>query len=536
VSPLPIEATEEGFVRPSFDTFGQKAPKLSVLLGLSPSATVLLIGTALKDWKDDFAHYFVRLVCPISPSEVESVLRGGVSFDLIILASTGKEAAPQYTSGSFNRLRAALSLNGSLFFVAENRLSLTQLARNPLSILDPGRTTASACRFRLQHAGFEHVEEFLPLPRLFSAEEFVSSSHGSAVVPSDVSAIESALEKVGLLSMFHEGWAYIASGAQGGAFRLLEKIAACLPTEIKGRTGILVERFDLRNRGALVLLLRSRADGRRFVCRITTDDVTDRSVRRNAEWTARVQESPLISAAVKAAVPKPVASFAIHPGTAYFEDLIEGTIAWKLAGKARMDATLLVAMFHFIKEFNRDTAEEVIFDENAFDQLVRSAHELSVDDTTVRRMAILEARLRQRILGTKRLLVWAHGDFGYGNAIADPHTGGVRGIIDWDQARQDLCGVDLLNFLLLREYSRRAIPLVPLLESITKRFVAGGFRAIDPRLDYETDFPIGEPGRLDLLGLVALRIAQRVAIYPALFQQSRAETHSVLAWACEALA
>jgi hypothetical protein len=536
VSLFPIGATEGGVVTPHFDTFGQKAPKLSVLLGQSPTARVLLIGSALKDWKDDFAHYFVHLIDPVSSSELESVLEDEGSFDLIVLACTGKEAERLYAIGSFDRLRSALSPSGTLFFVAENRLSLTQLALNPFSVLGAGKTTAPACRFRLRHAGFERVEEFLPLPRLLNAEEFVSSSHGSAVVPSDVSAIEMALDKAGLLSMFHEGWAYIASGPQGGTFAFLEKIATPLRPVLNGQPEVLLERFDLRNRGALVLLLRSRSGRRRFVCRITTGDLTDRSVRRNAEWTARVHQSPLICAAVKAAVPKPVASFVVHPGTAYLEDLIEGTIAWKLAGKAGLDAVMLVAMFQFIKQFNRDTAVETVFDENTFDQLVRSAHEFSVDDETARRMTALEARLRQRILGTRRLLVWAHGDFGYGNAIADPQTGQVRGIIDWDQARHDLSGVDLLNFLLLREHSRRDIPMASLLEEIAKRFVTGGFHAINPRLDYETDFATGEPSRVDLLGLVALRIAQRVAIYPALFQQSRAETHTLLEWACDALA
>ena len=517
------------------DAFGHKAPKLAALLGLSSAASVLVIGHDWRDWQDDLEGYFPTTVRPRSVIELESILSSGSVYDLILLSFRHGLGSSISTPQLLEHLRNRLSPGGSLFFVAENRVALGRIARNPLSVLASGRTTSPSCRFRLWRAGFERVEEFLPLPRLWTAEEFVSSRYGEAALPADTPAIEVGLNRIGLLSILHDGCAYIASSRNAGTSAVLQRIATQLAPEAENEQSLVLERFDLRDRGALVLMVRSTAAGRRIVCRITTGEEIDRSVRLNAEWTARVRESPSVSAAVKQLIPTPLGSFSMRAGAGYIEELIPGTIAWKLARNSRLDFALQKAMGDFIYRFNRDTAVTVRVDEIVFAGLMKSAHVLSMDQETLRLVADLEHRLRNRMLSTDRWLVWAHGDFGYGNAIADSKTAALRGIIDWDQGRVDLAGVDLLNLLLFREPGRGNSPLVTSFQSIADRVVAHGFRGLDARLDYEDTFPLGEQGRLDVLAFVALRITQRAAIYPALFASSRAENHSILRWACEAL-
>jgi hypothetical protein len=518
--------------RPPRDSFGHKAPKLSALLGLSPEASVLFIGEDWNDWQEDLESYFPAMVQPRSLMELESILSSGSMYDLVLLRFRHGLGSSISVSQLLEDLRNKLAPTGSLFFVAENRVALGGIARNPLSLIASGRTTALHCRHRLSR--FERVEEFLPLPRFGSAEEFVSSLHGETALPADASALEVGLARIGLIPFFNEGWAYIASSRQGGTSTIVEKIARALPATESGQK-LVLERFDLRNRGALVLMLQAIATRHRFVCRIATDRDTDRSVRLNAEWIGRVRQAPAISAFVKQFLPAPLGSFSMPPGTGYIEELISGTIAWKIARNPRLECSLLGSLGNFSHRFSQDTAKQIRIDETVFGDLMKSAHALSMDQETRRLVANLETRLRNRVLGTDRWLVWAHGDFGYGNAIADPDTAVLRGIIDWDQGRVDLAGVDLMNFVVVREHSHASAPLVTSFQSVADRMVTKGFRGIDARLEYEDSFPLGQQGRLDVLACVALRIAHRAAIYAALFPISRAQTHSILRWACETL-
>lgn len=517
------------------DAFGHKAPKLAALLGLSSAARVLFIGHDWSNWREDLEGHFSGALHLESVIELDSILSHNAQFDLVFLSSKHDLGSSITTGQLLKQLHNRLSSSGSVVFFAENRLALGRIAKDPLSVVASGRTTPPSCRFHLWRAGFERVEEFLPLPRLWSAEEFVSSRYGEAALPADTSAVEIGLNRIGLLSLFHEGTAYFASGGNAGTSTVLKRIATQLTSEEDSEQSLVLERFDLRARGALVLILQMIPTGRRIVCRITSGEETDRSVRLNAEWTTRVRESPSVSAVVKQFIPNPLGSFPMPVGTGYMEQLIPGAIAWKLAKNARLDFSLQKAMGDFIYRFNRDTAAKARIDETVFAALIKSAHVLSIDQETLRLLADLEKRLRNRMIDTDRWLVWAHGDFGYGNAIADPKTAVLRGIIDWDQGRVDLAGVDLLNFLVAQEHARAGIPLVTSFRLIADRVVASGFRGVDSRFEYEDAFPLGKQGRLDVLAFVALRTTQRAALYPALFSSSRTEIHSILRWACEVL-
>lgn len=517
------------------DFFGHKAPKVAALLSQSSSAHVLLLGTDLNDWETDFAGYFEHLVHARLPTDLDSALSAGPSFQLILASLKGIASVSHEAAKLLRRLRTVLTDSGSLVLLAENRISLTELAHNTVSVLSAGKTTAPAFRLRLRKAGFERVEEFLPIPRFCSAEEFVSVRHGNAALPSDASAIEIGLNKIGLLATFSEGWCNVCSGPGGGTGTLLDKIAGQLNEGSGTSDSVVIERFDLRDRGALVLLLHTVPTKRRLVCRITTDGSSDRSVRRNADWTERIHRSHAISPSIKQFVPRPIGTFPLNKGMEYVEELIEGTIAWKLAGKSRIERVMFDGMCDFLLEFNRETVADVSINDTLFTRLSLSPHAISMDRETAALTDALTQRLRESTLGSDRRLVWSHGDFGYGNAIAEPRTGRLSGIFDWDQAREDLAGVDLLNFLIFREHTRAKVPLTMTIASVADRIVDHGLRGIDIRIRYEDEFPLTGRHRLELLAWVSLRIAQRAATYPALLARSRDEVQSLLRWACNAL-
>ncbi|MDQ6770234.1 MAG: aminoglycoside phosphotransferase family protein [Gemmatimonadota bacterium] len=522
-------------VIPENSSFGKKAPKVAALLSQSSTARVLLLGEDLNDWEGDFERYFRNLVHPRIARDLEAALSEREPFQLILASLGGIAGASHDSMALLQRLRNAVSRDGSLILLAENRLALARLARSGSHHPSDGKTTAGSCRRRLRRAGFERVEEYLPLPRLSGAEEFVNARYGDVVLPSDASAIETALNKIGLLPMFSEGWYNICSRAEGGTAGLLAHIAAQLNASSGLRESVVIERFDLRERGALVLLLHTTLAGRRLVCRITTDERSDQTVRRNAEWTERIHRSADISPEIKRCVPKPIAGFLFDHGTQYVEELIGGTIAWKLATRSQFEPVMLEGMFDFLREFNRQTAVQVSIDETLFARLSTSPHAISMDHETELLTNALIQRLRRRTLGTVRQIVWSHGDFGYGNAIVDPRTGSLLGIIDWDQAREDLVGVDLLNFLFLRAQILGSAGLSEPFAGIAGRIADNGLPSVGTGSGYEAEFPAVAHQRLELLGWVTLRVAQRAATYPALLARSREGIQSLLRWACDTL-
>jgi hypothetical protein len=522
-------------VIPEDGSFGKKAPKVAALMSQSSTARVLLLGADLNDWEGDFERYFRNLVHPRIARDLEGALSGREPFQLILASLEGIAGVSRDTMALLRRLRNAISRDGSLILLVENRLALARLARRGSRRTSHEKTTAGSCRRRVRRAGFVRVVEYLTQPRLSGAEEFVNVRYGDVVLPSDASAIETALNKIGLLPMFSEGWYDVCSGAEGGTAGLLAHIAARLNASSGLRESVVIERFDLRERGALVLLLHTTLAGRRFVCRITTDERSDRTVRRNAEWTERIHRSADISPEIKRCVPRPIDVFPFDHGTQYVEELIDGTIAWKLATRSHFEPVMLEAMCDFLLEFNRQTAVQVSIDETLFARLSTSPHAISMDHETEALTKALTQRLHRRTLGTVRQIVWSHGDFGYGNAIADPRTGNLLGIIDWDQAREDLAGVDLLNFLFLREQILGGAGLGEPLARIAGRIADNGLPSVGTGSGYEAEFPAVAHQRLELLGWVTLRVAQRAATYPALLARSREEVHSLLRWACDTL-
>ena len=509
------------------NALGNKAAKLGALLGHDASASVLLIGSLPTGWDSDFQSHFYRLVLARSASELEAVVQTDGNYDLIVWARP--EFSPSIR-GSLTRLRRALTPTGSLFALVDNRLGVRRLLRDPARILATGTNTLTGFRRGLHRAGFERIREFLPLPDVSHVEEFVRSDAGPFALRSNAPATERLLNRVGLLPIVHDGGAYIASSESGGPEPFLRELRGHLTGSGKGLDQLEIERFDLRERGALIALLRGSPSGERFVCRVTTDTMADRIVRRNTEWAERLRCAATLSHEIKRAIPESVGVFPLRGGTAYVETHISGTVAWKLARSRRMEPTLYSELYAFITRFNRDTAKSLRFDSALLTQLLEPVVPLDVNEGLAVPYEALRDLLRKRIHDRERLIVWAHGDFGYGNAIVDPRTGALRGVIDWDQAREDLAGVDLVHFLVQRERGRREYSLLGALEDVAHRVIRDGLHGFDGRMNYEKELTLAPELRSEVLALVALRFAQRDMVYSSLLATPPENTRAILEW------
>ncbi len=491
---------------------------------------MLFIGTRTTTWEADILSYFPAVVIVRSAVEFDAAMRTDSKYDLIVWTSP-PTASIKPLSNSLRRLRSVLTPAGSLFALIENRLDAKAILKNPNHALKPGRNSINGFRRTLVRAGFQRVQEFLPFPNLPDVEEFVNSDSSRLALPGYASRLERLMNHWGLLPYVHTGAAFIASAPGAGSEPIVTAIRGYLSRDTVGDRKFDLQRFDLRDRGSLILFLKCVGTGESIVCRVTTDPATDRIVKRNVEWTSRITTAN-ISDWVKRAVPAPLGSFRIGDCTAYLETCISGTIAWKLAGSEALEPVLFDGMLRFISTLGKDTARTAQMDDVERECLLDPPFAQRVEESLASWYEALRDRLRLRVSGRNRTLVWAHGDLGYGNAIADPETAHVHGIIDWDQGREDLAGVDLLNFLIQRDRARRLSSAIGAFGEIGAAFISSGFSGCDARIAYENDFRPGPEERRELLGWAALRFAQRYMTYPSLVAGARDETRAILEYAC----
>jgi|GEM_PF-3211247 len=517
------------------DRFGEKGHKLRFLLGIPGGARVLLAGPGVRDWAGDFGNCFRE--CRVLPSLADPSLAeaGSAGYDLAVWA-VGEDDGGRRLAGGLAALRRVLAPGGHLLLFAPNRLDVERVARNPLGLFTRPSHTDGGYRRRLEGAGFGRVRRFLPLPGLREMEECVDPGAGEVWLPSYAPRLVRAASAAGLFHHVHEGFVYLASPEGSGLDATLAALrrhvaeaSSCVPGELR------LERFDLRDRGALVLLLRDDASGRRYACRIAADGEVAAVVGRNAEWVRRIHREPRISPAVRERVPEPVAEFPFRGGTAYVESLCEGAIAWKVALRAEVRVPLFAGVYGFLRDLNRQTASPRILDDAVLRGLLDDGPEerrRGLDAGVGEEMDALRSLLRGRLLGEERTLVWAHGDFGYGNAVVAP-DGRLSGIIDWDCARgEELAGVDLLNLLVQTRRTETRASLDDAVRTVAELVVDGGFAAAAPGVDYDAHFPADRERRTELAALFCLRALCRLARYPRIFARDRAAHLELLRWAC----
>lgn len=423
------------------DDFSDPSWKIALLLQLPLKASVFLSGDAAESWKDAFAARGYR-VLTTKMNACSSHAVGACDAVLHFPAPL------QSTPTSLPSLLRRLGTRGQFLGLFRRRIALFRGGREAFrSLLSHDGVTRLRCARHLRRAEMGNVDFWLPLPNLPNVEEFSSAD--------SVEEVEASSGRGRLYSrifrLCSDGLGvYGARSHQSGLQQLLQQLeAGC------GRQGIDVRslrivRFDLRARGALIAFLRSSRLPYGLVCRFADGDATRAQLQRHWDLQREVR-ADLSRIAMEKRIPRAVAQLDIGDVRCWIEERSKGTISWRLQPRFKSHFNeQLLGFLHSVAQLAGDerlaTQEEIDAQLDVWAEQVSRLPQ-SLHDTLTASRRYLCAALRTE----KFRYGWAHGDFGYGNAVASPADGQLEAVIDWETAsRCSPVGLDLFNLLIQR--------------------------------------------------------------------------------------
>jgi hypothetical protein len=492
------------------DPFGDSFVKLAFLLGLPEEAPILQLGMPF------FPH-----------------IRGAAETGSYGLATWQRPRREE--GGLVPRLleiRRMLAADASLLLLADNPFYLRQASRQPQRLYERLWLGVPGVHRSLRQAGFGQVAEFWALPREQQPpEEFhLRSPQGAQPRSFDGHPLKRLMQKLQLGHLLQDRFLYLASAPGKGVAATL----ACLeerlaPADGSGR--LVLERFDLRRRGALVMICSDSRSGRRLVFRMAPSGEVAEVVGRNHQWIERLHGGEGKTADIKEWIPRPLAAFSMRGAKIFVEEALEGELAWKVVARKGLRRTVLTAACDFLWSLHQRTAVENPLDDVLLDCLLPEPK-----DWPERRCgelgAALTDALRHRLHGQRRLLVWGHGDFGYGNLLVDPRHGHLKGVIDWDTGTlHELAGLDLVHLLVQRARIEQGRTFSTALIEVGTALLENGPAAIasDPACAMLQTLSIDNLE--EILVLCCLRFVNRSARYPTVFAQDLHQNIDALTWA-----
>jgi aminoglycoside phosphotransferase (APT) family kinase protein len=505
-----------------------RSEKLVALLGLPVDAAALVVG--------DLAGWQVELVHPLAPRmygwhqlrELEELATG--SLDLVVVRRQRGTSTRDF-SRAIQMVSRALRSAGSMVVITDTRFGLRSHFRLPVPIVSPGsRDLKGYARILASHGLVVH--RFLPLPSLEEGEEFIRTTAPGIQLPTHAGRLLKVGAKLGKLEAIYGSGLLIGAAPGRGldAFRL--QLTRHLEGVAPDPNACEITRFDLRGRGSLIVMLTpAEGGGSGYLARVTTDADTTTRVRRNAEWTGRIHSNAALSS-VHRLIPRPAVDFVLHGtpirASAFIENAIPGAIAWKLAGTPSRERVLFAGAAGFLRDLLAGSVSSVTMDEASLDALLDEPTTPWVDTATMDLLRELRSRVRERLTGKTVSTAIAHGDFGYGNLLANPRTGEITGVIDWDHARVDVAGTDLVNFLVQRARGKHQFTLPKAFEQLVDQMNKGAAQRV---LGIQLADLVPTRTQItatDVTLCAALRMAERSTAYPALFQGSARTVRELL--------
>jgi hypothetical protein len=254
-------------------------------------------------------------------------------------------------------------------------------------------------------------------------------------------------------------------------------------------------------------------------------------VGRNHQWIKRLHGQGGGAAALKRFIPRPLAEFTMSGAQIFAEEALAGELAWQVVAKRGLRQAVLAEACAFLCSLQQQTAVEYRLDDVLLGYLLpvpeqwpdRHAGELGT---------ALTRALRQRLHGRKRLLVWGHGDFGYGNLLVDPVNGRLKGVIDWDTGTtHELAGLDLVHLLVQRARIEEGRSFLAALTEVGTLLLKNGSGAIASEAACAMLQPLTIDNIKEILVLCCLRFVHRSARYSTVFAQELHQNIDALTWA-----
>jgi Phosphotransferase enzyme family len=483
--------------------------KIAFLLQLQKGAGIGLVGEYNELWVKEFERRGFRVfdLNRLQPSVLEGKLLDAV------IRFPGRAGS---VGLSLSALVGALNERGQLLGFFRHRWTLTAGIRTSIrNLLTPHTSGLGSSLRTLRRAGLPVAAVWVPIPKLQAPEELVARTDYTEIATSKAS---SSKAYGAFVAHFHDGFVVTAARRHLGIHALAEKIHCGMMAMDHSSTSAEVIRFDMRARGALVLFLRT-SDRQVRVCRIADGPIITNHLQRHWDMQLAIRKATVNAEKVYCRIPEPFVELIIDGRKCWIECRMEGTIGWRLAPKPRHE--LSVQLVEFLRDLAEATAHRATFSEGDLFSLINAwpvaSSRLSSSQDMERELSRLSRYLVATFTNAITTVGWAHGDFGYSNAIAAARSGQLRSVIDWETA-SDCCpiGVDLFNFLL----QLRIIEAKETLNHAVRTLVRGlqegtlgiEIKGIDP---YLKRFLPGSADAMAVLGLTLYRWVQRDRRYAA---------------------
>ena len=423
------------------DEFSDPSWKIALLLRLPPGARIALHGELAAAWEHSLAARGYRPVVPAhgQPADCDAVLHFPGRKD--------KQRPP------LRSLLASVGERGQFLGLFRRRLSIFRGVRGALrNLLGADAVLQYRLERELRDSGLSY-SLWVPLPHLHDLEELAYAANTAEVAAS----LGRGAGKSRLFRNFSDGFGVHATRKKGdGLAALLGVLREKLHQEGVTPGDLQVARFDLRARGALVLILRASALKYDLVCRFGYAGATRQQLQRHWDRQSAVRADLQRDPSVATYIPRGVAQFDLDEYRGWIEERVVGTVSWRLPVQLREHVEQQLLEFlsgvgALASASRSASAEEIEAQLNVW------AEQHSWESAQLQEPLAATRDLLSRALQTEPFHYgWAHGDFGFGNAIVAADTGDLRGIIDWETASSATpTGVDLFNLLLQRRLSSR---------------------------------------------------------------------------------
>lgn len=493
--------------------YSSVAWKLGSLLELPPQAHIALVGNVPERWCYAFRE---------EGFNVSECARLQQLLDLpgkaaLVIWFPGREDAEV----DARRVAAALDSSGRLLLLRKNRLAPFWGRRSAALFLDRSSRVWSREKQALVKSGFRVNSIWLPWPSYEAPEEFINLDD---LEEFRTSAGFNRRLWARLRSWGHDGYLMLGVLPKLEDWRVGASFISVINESRQGEGPLRLSRFDLRDRGALVLMLRD-AGGKSIVTRVAKRGAVANHVSANEEKIIRLRKAAAFLPSVLSLLPMPHARLQHDDCIVWVEKRIAGVVSWRLPRRKRN--RLDEGWMSFLTDLSKVGAREDTLDYqralsalSAFGEAATCVH---LADEIAVAYDRLKLALASRIAGRRCAFAWSHGDFGYGNLMADRESGALTGVIDWETASErEFACTDWMNMLIVRESENAGSDVAKGVGSVLEKLSSSSHRGEDQavaRLKRIVEELYEDPIWLFLLlGIALLRVIQRQARYPNLFE------------------
>lgn len=488
-----------------------------MLLDLPPESRVLILGTPLCHWSGIFRNSTIL-------DGWDGLLADLLPYDLILYHASCARNMVQFRA-QLEVLKKLSDEAGRVLIFAPNFYSVKNLMKFKRLLRWPfGRNySCSRAGYRrvLAAAGFSRLREYITFPGIEAAEEIVLPGSKFVELPNNWHPLYLLAQRLKIYPSVADGYIFAHGMTLPDQSALLRAVAEQISPSEGGEVSLCVlERFDLRLRGALVLFVSESLNRRNVIVRVVSDPQVCKIVRRNQNFLVEVQAITELPDPVCRLLPSPLAEFTFSGHEVFIESLKEGILAWK-ANRSSLRKRIYHDATRFIWSLQLATRRPTQYDSRVIDRLF--AEDLGRLDSgaevaTRLRCGLLRALegIRGRLDGWSGYLVASHGDYGYGNILVDPDRGNVTGVIDWDTGKlYDLPGLDLLNLEVQKVRIEQGAGVYDAFVCVSRVILGRG--SLDVTGAYNAEFGITTTRVSALIYACLLRYLCRAAQYPEVF-------------------